>query len=145
MNLEDIILKYKPQLRISIIIGLFISFCSVIIGALYELNHPDTELAKQLLFLGNLSIGYTIFVALPLFYLNIKSIESWNAKHENDDMPEKRKAIWEIAKPFVKELVIAVIVFFIVLIIFNYFDLIPQATVDSYKQYYINKDLFGSP
>lgn len=143
MTLEDIILKYKSRLRISIIIGLLFSFFSVIIGAFYELNHPDTEFAKQLLYLSNITIGFTIFFALPLFYLKVKSIESWNAEHEDDTGEDKRKAIWEIAKPFLKEAMIAVIVFIIVMFLFNYFNLIPQETVDSYKQYYLNKRIFG--
>lgn len=145
MNYEDTILKYKSRLRIGVIIGLLISFLSVIIGAFYELNHPNTELAKQLLYLGNLSIGFTIFLALPLFYLKVKSIESWNAEHEDDIGEDKRKAMWEVVKPFVKEAVIAVVVFIIIMFIFNYFNLIPQETVESYKQYYTNKKVFGSP
>lgn len=144
MILEDRILKYKKPLRIAIIICLCLTFFAVVIGAFYELYHPDLLLAKQLLNIANSMIYIIILLALPLLYIKLKSFESWNTKHEHDDAEDKRKAYWEVVKPFLKEAVIAVIVFIIIMAIFNYFNLIPQETVESYKQYYIHKNIFGS-
>lgn len=144
MTIEDTILKYKKPLRITIFVCLCLTFFALIAGAFYELYHPDSPMAKQLLGLANTMIYIVILLAIPLLYLKIKSIESWNVKHEGDTAEDKRKALWEVTKPFVKEIVIAIIIFTIMMAIFNYFDIIPQSTVDSYKQYYISKNLLGN-